>query len=93
MNRSYYIYYRAAASAAQVRESVSAMQAALAQETGVTGRLLRRADDSGTWMEIYEEVVDPERFEHALAAAAARFGVTTLLAAGAERHIERFTAD
>jgi hypothetical protein len=90
---SYYIYYRVAASAAQVGETVSAMQAALAEQAGVKGRLLRRADDPGTWMEIYEAVGDADGFERALASAVDRFGVRSLLAAGAERHVERFTAD
>lgn len=93
MSCSYYIYYRVAASAAPARETVSAMQAALAQEAGVTGRLLRRADDPDTWMEVYEDVADPDGFERALASAVDRFGVRSLLAAGAERHVERFTAD
>ena len=93
MSQSYYIYYRTTASAAQVREAVGAMQTALAHESGVGGRLLRRVDGSGTWMEVYEDVPDPERFELELAAAVVRFGLRSLLAPGAERHVEQFTAD
>lgn len=91
MSRSYYVYYRSAAAPAAVREAVVAMQAAVARTTGVQGRLLRRVDDDGTWMEIYESVADPERFERELAAAGAR--LEALLAPGATRHIERFTSD
>ena len=69
------------------------MQTALAQESGVDGRLLRRVDGSGTWMEVYDDVPDPDRFERELMAAVARFGLRSLLAPGAERHVERFTAD
>ena len=93
MSRSYYVYYRAAAPAAAVREAVLVMQAALARTTGVHGRLLRRVEDDGTWMEIYESVADPERFERELAAAAAGARLEALLAPGASRHVERFTAD
>lgn len=91
MSRSYYVYYRSAAAAESVRAAVAAMQSALAATTGVQGRLLRRVDDPSTWMEIYEDVAAPERFERELAAAAA--GCETLLAPGARRHVERFTSD
>lgn len=93
MSRSYYIYYRTAADASGVRAAVTAMQAALAEATGVAGRLLSRVDDRTTWMEIYEDVVDPDRFEQELAVAVERFGLRSLLAAGDARHVERFTAD
>lgn len=93
MSRSYYVYYRSTATAVAVREAVIAMQTALARTSGVHGRLLRRIDDDGTWMEVYEGVTDPERFERELAAAAAGARVEALLAPGAARHIERFTTD
>jgi len=94
---SYYVYYRSAAAAAAVREAVATMQAALARATGVQGRLLRRIEDDGkddgTWMEIYDDVGDPARFERELAAAAKGARLEALLAAGAARHVERFTSD
>jgi hypothetical protein len=87
------VYYRSAAAPAAVREAVVAMQASLARATGVQGRLLRRLENDGTWMEIYESVADPERFERELADAAASARLEALLAPGAIRHIERFTSD
>ena len=93
MSRSYYVYYRSAAAPAAVREAVAAMQATLAQATGVQGRLLRRVEDDGTWMEIYEGVGDPARFERELAAVAGGAHLEALLAPGANRHVERFTTD
>jgi hypothetical protein len=93
LSRCYYIYYRSAADATQVRAAVGAMQAALAEATGVSGRMLRRVDDPHTWMEVYEDVAEPEHFERELAAGVERFGLSTLLAAGAERHVERFTPE
>lgn len=92
MRRSYYIYYRSL-DATQIRATVREMQAALAEATGVSGRLLRRVDDRTTWMEVYEDVGDPDRFERELALGVERFGLRSLLAAGAARHIERFTVD
>ncbi len=92
MSCNYYIYYRTAADAGRVRAAVGSMQTALAETTGISGRLLRRADDATTWMEIYADVADRQRFESALAAAVERFGVDALLAAGAARHVERFVA-
>jgi hypothetical protein len=93
VSRSYYVYYRSAAPEDVVREAVVVMQATLARATGVHGRLLRRVEDDGTWMEIYESVADPERFERELAAAAAGARFEALLAPGATRHVERFTTD
>jgi hypothetical protein len=90
---SYFIYYRSAAAAEDVRKSVGAMQRALAQETGVAGRLMRRADDPTTWMEVYEAVSDAARFERSLNDAVAKFGLAGLLAADARRHVERFVAE
>jgi len=89
---SYFIYYRAPGDHSALRAAVGAMQQALAQETGVAGRLMRRADDPTTWMEVYEPVHDVSRFEQSLAAAVARFEVERLLAADARRHVERFVA-
>jgi len=89
---SYFIYYRAAGDDSALRAAVDAMQQALARETGVPGRLMRRADDPTTWMEVYEPVRDAPRFERSLAAAVARFELDRLLAADAQRHVERFVA-
>ena len=92
MTCSYFIYYRASGDESELRAAVRAMQQALAQETGVAGRLMRRADDPTTWMEVYEPVADAPRFERSLAAAVARFEMDRLLAADARRHVERFVA-
>jgi hypothetical protein len=89
---NYYIYYRVAPSeAARVRAVVDAVQSALRQNTGIQGRLLRRDDDSSTWMEIYEAVADPNRFEAALDGLLAQHGFDGCLASDSRRHTERFT--
>ncbi len=90
MTCSYFIYYRSARPEEDLRAAVGAMQEALGRETGVAGRLMRRADDPTTWMEVYESVGDAAGFERSLAAAVVRFEVERLLAADARRHVERF---
>lgn len=89
MTTHYYVYYRVAAGDdSRLQSAVVRMQEALRAETGIAGRLLRRRDDPDTWMEIYENVSDAERFEAALAAAAAREGLDALAPSG--RVVERF---
>ncbi len=90
MTCSYFIYYRSAAAAADVRAAVGAMQRALAQETGIAGRLMQCADDPTTWMEVYEAVPDPARFERRLGDAVASFALARLLSGDGRRHVERF---
>jgi hypothetical protein len=89
---SYFIYYRTSAGADEVRKIVGEMQRALAQETGIGGRLMRRADDPTTWMEVYESVPDAVNFERSLDAAVARFGLARLLVGDGRRHVERFVS-
>jgi hypothetical protein len=89
---NYYIYYRVApAEAARVRAVVGTVQSALGQDTGIQGRLLRRDDDASTWMEIYEAVADPLRFEAALERLLAQHGFDGCMASDSRRHTERFT--
>lgn len=91
MSLNYYIYYRVApAQAARVRAVVDTVQSALAQDTGIRGRLLRRDEDPTTWMEIYEAVTEPQRFEAALARLLAQHGFDACMAPDSRRHSERF---
>lgn len=92
MTCSYFIYYRTTAAADEIRKRVGDMQRALAQESGITGRLMHRADDPTTWMEVYEAVPDPASFERSLDAAVLQFGLGRLLGADGRRHVERFVA-
>ena len=89
---NYYIYYRVAPSdAVRVRAVVDAVQSALRQDTGIQGRLLRRDDDPSTWMEIYESVADPLRFEAALDRLLAQHSFDGCVVSDSRRHTERFT--
>ena len=91
MKLSYYIYYRVPAeNAARARAAVGAMQRELSEIAGIGGRLLRRRDDQTTWMEIYENVADAERFEAELGGLVERHGFAALLAPGSARKREVF---
>jgi hypothetical protein len=88
---AYYIYYRVEPARATVAEArVRELQTALDCRTGVAGRLLKKRDDPHLWMEVYEEVEDPARFEETLAQLVEEKGLGDLLAPGAERRVECF---
>lgn len=87
-----YIYYRLRADldADIAHASVRAMQAALERATGIAGRLLQRADDASTWMEIYEGVPEGSAFMHALERETAAHQLADLIDSGSVRHLECF---
>lgn len=88
---AYYIYYRVDPARATVAEArVRELQTALDCRTGVAGRLLKKRGEPHLWMEVYEEVEDPVRFEAALAQLEEEKGLRTLLAPGTERRVECF---
>ncbi|MDD3353983.1 DUF4936 family protein [Zoogloea sp.] len=87
----YYIYYPVRmGSEADLARCLYNTQADLANETGVLGRFLCRADDPWTWMEIYENVRDVERFEASLARLVTQHGLERFIEHGGRRHLERF---
>ncbi len=80
---SYYVYYRVdPARLAALRAGVARLLEQVARETGVRGRWMRRRDDPGTYMEIYENVPDDAAFEAVLERESTALGL--------ERRIERF---
>ncbi len=87
----YYVWYRVTGDAAAARAAVAALQADVRHDAGVTGRMLVRRGDPRTWMEVYEDVADQGRFEHALAACVARHGAAQWVEGGV-RHVEPFVA-
>ena len=89
---SYYIYYRVRTdiSRAVAVATIGRLQAALTRRAGVTGRLLQRADDPQTWMEIYDNVSDAAAFDAALREEVEAARITSLLADDGKRHVERF---
>jgi hypothetical protein len=88
---SVYVYYRVSEPAApKTRDTVEAIVRDVARATGVHGRVLRRADDPSTWIEVYEPVPDEPTFMDALASSVDRHGFAVILAPGARRVVERF---
>lgn len=84
-----YVYYRVATDTAAARAAVAALFAAVADATGVAGRLLARCDDAATWMEVYEPVDDAAAFVRRLATLVRTHRVADLAVDG-ERHAECF---
>lgn len=87
----YYIYYRVSPDAqAELKERVCSMQARLKCQTGIAGKLLIRHDDPAVWMEVYDNVDNPQTFEAALEAALEKFEIEIFLDADQSRHMECF---
>jgi len=88
---SYFVYYRvSAARRDEMGRLAEALFAALERETGVRGRLMRRRDDPGTYMEVYENVPEAARFETLLEQQVSRLGIARCLVADAARRTEIF---
>lgn len=73
---NYYVYYKVdAAKAAELKPRVERMFASIEKQTGVRGRWMRRRDDAGTYMEVYEGVRDEAAFEAVLRDESAGLGL------------------
>jgi len=87
----YYIYYRVAPEhAASLEPRVRAMQAALAAETGIAGRLMEKRGEPLLWMEVYEGVADGGRFEQVLSRLVTEHRLADGLLPGSQRQTECF---
>lgn len=89
--RDYYVWYRVARLDRDTETAVRGMMARLACRSGVSGRLSRKADEPGLWMEIYADVRDPAGFERQLAQAVAEYDVEMFL--DGPRRTECFLVD
>lgn len=84
-----YVYYRVAPGGENgARRAVRRLLETLAGATGVTGTLHRHADDPLTWMEVYRDVADTDRFLSALSVAVEESGIGAHL--DGVRHVEHF---
>lgn len=80
---NYYVYYRIAPDQAPLlKPKVMALFSAIETQFGIRGRWMRRRDDPGTYMEVYEDVKDEAGFEALLEREGAKLGV--------QRKVERF---
>lgn len=90
--RHVYVYYRVQADRLDAAaERVDALLDALSGYCTAAPRRMRRCDDSTTWMEVYEGVVEYEAFCAAMDALATRLELETFMPAG--RHLECFGDD
>ena len=86
-----YVYSKVSAPQGEaVLAAAHALLAAVREATGVSGRLLRRREQPGTWMEVYEGIADSTAFDRLLAEKVAAVGFLDHLGGGG-RHTERFT--
>jgi hypothetical protein len=82
---NYYVYYKLDPSSAErSRAKVEAIFRTIERQLGVRGRWMRRRDDPGTFMEVYEGVRDAQAFETLLEKEGAQLGVA--------RKVERFVS-
>ena len=86
-----YIYYRVdpARQPALVAE-LKRIQGELAADFALSARLMRKADDPATLMEVYEALRDGDALLAALNARLTAIGFDTWLMPGSRRHVERF---
>ena len=87
----YFIYYRVAPGREPpARAQVARLQAKVAAVIGVRGRLMTKRGEPDVWMEVYEAVSDPARFERTLHDTVQELGIVEMLAPGSVRHVECF---
>lgn len=93
MGLTLYVYYRVRPGCdAAALPAARALLAAVAADTGCHTHLARRRDDAGTWMEVYDEVIDAAALEAALARHLADSALPVCLAPDSRRHVEWFEA-
>lgn len=85
MSYSFYCYFKVDTDNAPLLARLRALQAGVLARAGVAGRLLRRRDDAGTWMEVYEEIADAAAFRRIWQEVSAECGLAAL-----SRHEEWF---
>ena len=80
---NYYVYYKVPAErVASLRPLVQQLFSLVKVEFKVEGRWMRRRDDPGTYMEVYEGVADEAAFEALMEREGAKLGL--------QRRVERF---
>ncbi|HMK14684.1 MAG TPA: DUF4936 family protein [Burkholderiales bacterium] len=88
---NFYIYYRVnPAGAVALEARIHEMQAALHNQNGIAGRLLKKRDEPLLWMEVYENVDDAESFEDAMVRIVEEYRIRQFLEPGSQRHSECF---
>lgn len=86
-----YVWYRVERDDPATEIAVRGMMARLACRTGVPGQLLRKAEESGLWMEVYQGVTDPEGFTRLMAQKVDEFDLGMFI--DGSRRVEIFQVD
>lgn len=87
----YYIYYRVPVERVDaVRGQATDLVRRVTALTGIAGRVLRRSDEPGLFMEIYEGVPERDRFERSLDEAERATDAASWVAPGQSRQRECF---
>jgi hypothetical protein len=91
MATSFYVYYRVADDAqALAQQRVAALLEHLRIHSGVRGRLMKKLGERDLWMEVYDGVADPARFEALLISGARELALDEVLMQGWSRRVECF---
>jgi len=72
---SYFVWYRVQHDDRDSETAIRSMMSRLACRSGVSGRLLKKRDEAGLWMEIYLDVTDDAAFERLLQQAVDEYDV------------------
>ncbi len=72
---SFFVWYRVNQDDRDTDIAIRSMMARLACRSGNSGRLLKKRDEPGLWMEAYADVADPAYFEHLLRQTVDEFDV------------------
>jgi hypothetical protein len=87
---SYFIWYRVLQDDHDTETAIRSMMSRLACRSGIGGRLLKKRDSAGLWMETYADVTDAAGFERLLQQAVDEFDVEMFI--DGERCTECFLA-
>ena len=88
MAYTYCVWYRVTDDGPDTETVLRSMMARLACRTGITGRLMKKRDEPGLWMEVYQGIADAVAFESRLTQAVDEYDVDMFVAD--ERRVECF---
>jgi adenylate kinase family enzyme len=88
---SYFVWYRVQHDDRDTETAIRSMMSRLACRSGVSGRLLKKREEAGLWMEIYLDVTDAVIFERLLQQAVDEYDVEMFI--DGKRCTECFLAD
>lgn len=85
---TYCVWYRVTHDGPDTETVLRRMMARLACRTGIFGQLMKKRDDPGLWMEVYQGIADADAFEQHLVETADEYDVDMFVAD--KRRVECF---